>query len=253
MSPTSTTGRSSGRMIAGVVRSAAAHRVPLVAGEAAFFAALAVFPALLTVVAVVRAGSGLLGHGGGGLFTVGTVAALFLLVRALRSVLFALTSIAEQPLRRQWLWASVLAVGTLVGAALVLAAAVQDPLVVLGLPGARMVWDVLRWPVTAAALLLWAMGLLRIGLGCPRGPRRRFGLLVGAGIAAGGWIGASLVFPLYVVVAGRFTDTVGALGGGLILLLWLYLLMLVLYVGAEVCVALVGDGADVEDARPAAP
>lgn len=247
------------------------------AGEAAFFAALAVFPALLTVVAVVRvfgsvlgptadrdavsgltrllrvvlttrgtaaadAATSLLGASSGGVLTVGTGVALFLLARALRSVLYALSVIADGAPRRLWPAAVALAVVTLLGAAAVIAAAVTDPLGYLRVPAAETVWAVLRWPVGLAALLAWAALLLRVGTGRRVGwrpaPGARRALLVGAAITAAGWVGASLLLPLYVAVVGRLTATIGALGGGLILLLWLYLLMLALYLAAEVLVTL---------------
>lgn len=250
-----------------LLRSASEHRVAPMAGEAAFFAALAVFPALLTVVAAVRALGDVLGPGAdratvsgltavlrvvlttrgsaatdaatellasarGGVLTVGTLAALFLLARALRSVLYAITLICGAPARRLWPASAALAVVTLFAAVAIIALAVTDPLRLLAVPGAEAVWSVLRWPVGVAALAGWAMLLLRVGSGRRAGGSRALGLA--ALIATGGWIAASLLLPLYVSVVARLTGTVGALGGGLILLLWLYLLMLVLYAAAEV-------------------
>ena len=46
-----------------VIASASVHRVPALAAEAAFFVALAIFPALLTVVALLRAAGPALGTG----------------------------------------------------------------------------------------------------------------------------------------------------------------------------------------------
>lgn len=259
-----------------VVVAAGAHRVPALAAESAFFVALAVFPALLTVVALLRAAAPALGPGAdraavtgmtsvlrlvltargstaadaaetllgtssNGVLTVGTVAALVLLVRALRSILYALAVVAERP-ARSWRTAAVLAILLLVGAVTVIAAAVQDPLLLVDVPAGAMVWRVLRWPAITLALFGWAVLLLQVGTRSPRGSRGR--VLVGAGTATAGWVGASAVFPLYVTVAARFTDSLGALGGGLILLVWLYLLMLSLYLGAEI--------AGARDGRPPA-
>ena len=257
-----------------VVASASRHRLPAMAAESAFFAALAVFPALLTVVAIVRAAGPALGEdadvaaadgmtrllrvvlttrGGAaadaaatllttstaGLLTVGTVAALVLLVRALHSVLHALATIAGRP-PRSWRVAAALGVLLLVGGATVTAAAVQDPLLVLDVPAGHLAWRVLRWPAVVVALLGWAVLVLRTGMRPGRATWRA--TAIGATVAVGGWLAASAVFPLYVSVVARLTAGLGALGGGLILLVWLYLLTLSLYLAAEV----------VRDLRPSA-
>lgn len=248
-----------------LARRLGAHRVPAMAGESAFFVALAVFPTLLTVVAVVRAAGPFLGvgadaeaargmtallrvvlstRGGGaadaartlledssdGLLTVGTAAALVLMMRALRSVLYGLGVVGGRDRRRAWPAALTLAVVTVVAAAITVAAAVQNPLRFVGLPGGSALWAVLRWPVAAVFLLGLAALLLRVGLG-PL-PRRR--LVLGAVLSTTGWCAASLLFPLYVAVATRVSPTFGALGGGLVLLVWLYLLMLALLVAGVV-------------------
>ncbi|GAA4796958.1 hypothetical protein GCM10023200_36380 [Actinomycetospora chlora] len=236
-----------------VLASAIAHRVPALAAESAFFTALAVFPALLTVVAILRAAGPALGAGAdvaavagmtrllevvlttrgsaaaeaattllststGGLLTGGTIAALVLLVRALRSVLHALATISGRS-PRTWRAALVLAVVVLVGGATVTAAAVQDPLLVMDVPAGAVLWRVLRWPAVAIALLGWAVLLLHLGMRLRRRAVRPIG--IGAALAVGGWFAASAVFPLYVALTARVTASLGALGGGLILLVWL--------------------------------
>lgn len=262
-----------------VLASASAHRLPALAGECAFFTALAVFPVLLTVVALLRAFGPALGAGadvaavGGmtrllrvvlttrgsaaadaagtllststsGVLTGGTVAALVLLVRALRSVLHGLATTSGRP-PRPWPVAVGLALLLLVGAATVIAVAVQDPLLLLDVPAGEVLWQLLRWPAVVIALLAWAVLLLRTGMRPGRGARRP--LAIGAAVAVLGWLAASAVFPLYVSVTARITASFGALGGGLILLVWLYLLMLSLLLAAEIVrdlTAPVGEGND---------
>jgi membrane protein len=254
--------------------SASRHRLPALAAESAFFAALAVFPALLTVVAILRAAGPALGAGADvaaadgmtrllrvvlttrgsaaadaaaalltssttGLLTVGTVAALLLLVRALRSVLHALATIAGRP-PRTWRAATALGVLLLVGGATVTAAAVQDPLLVLDVPAGHLVWRLLRWPVVVVALVAWAVLVLRVGMRTGRGTWRT--TVIAAVGAVGGWIAASAVFPLYVSVVARLAAGLGALGGGLILLVWLYLLTMSLYIAAETLHELISTG-----------
>ncbi|GAA4852773.1 hypothetical protein GCM10023201_52370 [Actinomycetospora corticicola] len=250
-----------------VLAAAAAHRLPALAAESAFFAALSVFPALLTVVAILRAaapalpgeadtaaiegmtgllrlvlttrGSAaadaattLLTTSTPGLLTAGTAAAVVLVVRTLRSVLYGLATISGTT-PRSWRVAVALGLLLLVGSATVTAAAVQDPLVWLGLPGGHLLWRALRWPLMLLALLGWASLVLRTGT--QRRSRRRT-LLPAAALAVGGWVVASAAYPLYVSVAAGVAQGLGALGGGLILLVWLYLLMGSLYLAAETLV-----------------
>ena len=49
-----------------------------------------------------------------------------------------------------------------------------------------------------------------------------------------GWAAATGLLPTYVALAGRISPALGSLGGGLIVLAWLYLLMLSLFLGAEI-------------------
>ena len=132
----------------------------------------------------------------------------------------------------------MLAAVLLLGAASVTAAAVQDPLLLVDLPAGSLLWRLLRWPAVALALLAWAGLLLRVGARARRGSRRP--VLVGAALTTAGWVVASTLFPLYVALVGRLSTGLGALGGGLILLVWLYLLMISLYIGAEVSCTLAG-------------
>lgn len=255
------------RPVVGLVRSALAHRVPDLAAQAAFFAALAMFPMLLAVVTVLRTAAPLWGAGGDlavaagttgvlrivlgdadaagtagrllvesdtGVLTVGTVAAIVVVVRTLRSVFRGLGVVAGRH-PRTWVPALGLAVLLVVGGATAIAVAVHNPLGLVGVP--RVVWDVVRWPAMAAALLAWTWVLLRTGTGM-RGRVTRRPLVWGAVTATFGWFAASVLLPVYVAVASRFSPTLGAMGGGLVLLVWLYLLMLALFLGAEVAVAL---------------
>lgn len=262
-----------------MLAAASGHRLPALAAESAFFAALAVFPALLSVVAILHAAGPALGAGADvaaidgmtrllrivlttrgstaadaaatllttsttGLLTGGTAAALVLLVRALRSVLHALATISGCT-ARTWRAAVALAMLLLVGGATVTAAAVQDPLLVLDVPAGALLWRVLRWPAVVVALLAWAVLLLRIGMRL--GGRTWRPVMIGAAVAVGGWLAASAVFPLYVSVTARLTASLGALGGGLILLVWLYLLMLSLLSAAEIIQAIRMRGAGGDD------
>ena len=49
-----------------------------------------------------------------------------------------------------------------------------------------------------------------------------------------GWTAATALLPIYVATAAHASPTLGSLGGGLIILAWLYLLNLSLFLGAEI-------------------
>jgi membrane protein len=57
------------------------------------------------------------------------------------------------------------------------------------------------------------------------------------------WIGASLGFKYYVASMGNYTETYGAIGGIMVLMLWFYISGLVILIGAEM-------NAEIEHASP---
>lgn len=79
-------------------------------------------------------------------------------------------------------------------------------------------WDVLRWPVGLAALVVAVTALLR------HAPRRRqpglSWLAVGATVTVLAWLAGSGLLALYVAVAGTFGETYGPLTAVMALLLW---------------------------------
>ncbi|MCW2621904.1 MAG: hypothetical protein JWL64_1506, partial [Frankiales bacterium] len=92
------------------------------------------------------------------------------------------------------------------------------------------VWSYARWPVAFLSLVLWATTMFHH---CPdrAGPWKRG--LPGALLTAVLWLGASVGFNLYLDVAIGNSPVFTALGGGLILITWLWLLCFGLLVGAE--------------------
>ncbi len=156
--------------------------------------------------------------------------------------------------KRRWL-------GLLVGIGSVLMAVVVITLVVVGPLFAASdvvrsvgldreyaaLWSVLRWPVAFFALILWATTMFHI---CPdrAGPWRRG--LPGGLLTAVLWLAASIGFNLYLDIALETSPVFGALGGGLIVMTWLYLLCFGLLAGAELNAVLLARRALAADAGP---
>jgi len=89
----------------------------------------------------------------------------------------------------------------------------------------------LRWPLLAFVAMLALAVLYRYG------PARRKAqwrwLPVGSVLALGLWLVASSLFSLYVSRFADYNATYGAVGGVIILLMWLYLSALAILLGAE--------------------
>lgn len=93
-----------------------------------------------------------------------------------------------------------------------------------------IVFSYLRWPIALVALILWATTMYHLAPD-RAGPWRRG--LPGALLAAVLWLGASIGFNVYLELTLDSSPVFSALGGGLIIITWLYLLCFGLLVGAE--------------------
>ncbi|MGX6447079.1 YihY/virulence factor BrkB family protein, partial [Patulibacter sp. S7RM1-6] len=101
----------------------------------------------------------------------------------------------------------------------------------LGLGDAPIVWQILRIPVGLLALLL-GIGIIYARAPDMREPSLKL-LAPGALTALIAWLLATVVFALYVRLAG-FGSAYGALGGAIVLLFWLWLSAAAFLFGAEV-------------------
>jgi membrane protein len=108
----------------------------------------------------------------------------------------------------------------------------------------RLAFDIARWPILAAVMIIGIGLLYRFAV---RGSRRGWlGFLTpGAVVAMLGWLAASALFAVYTANFASYGKTYGALASIVVLLLWLWLSALVVLVGAEV------DGAEVDEAEKA--
>jgi membrane protein len=93
------------------------------------------------------------------------------------------------------------------------------------------IWRIARWPVVIVALLVTLESLYHF---LPA-VRRKFRVISpGSAVAVFLWISASGAFKLYLRHFQSFSKTYGALGGAVILLVWLYLSALMVIIGGEI-------------------
>ncbi len=96
---------------------------------------------------------------------------------------------------------------------------------------AVLVWDVAKWPVMAAAVLL-AISVLYYA--SPNARLRGFAwVFPGAILALIIWLIASAGFAVYVANFGSYNKTYGTLGGVITFLVWLWITNIAVVLGAE--------------------
>lgn len=102
----------------------------------------------------------------------------------------------------------------------------------IGLGGAFLtVWNIAKWPVIVA-LVIVIIAVLYYATPNVKQPRFRW-MSIGSLIALVIFILASLGFAFYVANFGNYNKTYGALGGVIVMLLWLWILNMSLLFGAE--------------------
>ena len=101
-------------------------------------------------------------------------------------------------------------------------------------------WKIGQWPL---AFALVAIGIGLIYYFAPDVDQEWAWITPGSLVATVLWLIASIGFRYYVVTIGDYSETYGALGGVIVLLLWFYLSGLAIVVGAEL-------NAEIERAGP---
>lgn len=253
-------------------KEAQADQVPLLAAGVAFYSFLALFPALIAAVmlyglvrdpadvqaqiagisdalpadaasllttqleALTSTSSGSLGVG----LVVSVLLALWSASGGVGNVITAINIAFDVRDTRSFVKRKALALG-MTGAAVVLvgvlvalvavAPAVLDS--VVGSGPLRWGLEAARWLVLLVAMAGALAVLYRVAPDRPGkpGPVRA---TLGGVLATVVWLVASLGFSLYVDNFGSYNDTYGALAGVVVLLLWLWLTMLVVLLGAEI-------------------
>ena len=93
-------------------------------------------------------------------------------------------------------------------------------------------WDLVKWPVILGIVVIM-VAVLYYATPNVKHPKFRI-VSVGAAVAIGIWVLASVGFGFYVSNFGRYNKLYGSVGGIIIFLLWLWLTNLALLVGAEI-------------------
>ncbi len=239
------------------------------AAQLAYYFALALFPALLFVVAlasylpydvitdavnsmasvappevlsIVRGQIESIASGEPtGILTIGILGALWSSSGAMTSILSALNKAYDIPETRPWWKVRLIAIGLTIG--LVVFILLAFSIIIAG-PNAGqwlagwfgltstfdLVWTMVRWPLTFA---LATTGIAMVFYFAPDADQDWVWVTPGSIATTLLWVAFSLLFRLYVTTIGDYAATYGALAGAAVLLLWLYFSALALLIGGE--------------------
>lgn len=208
------------------------------------------------------------GEGAAGIAIAGVLGGLWAASSAAVTLIKALSRAWDVPETRKFVRQRIVAVAIMVALLVALIGLFLLLVVGLQIQAAVVPQELLRAPVPAllavgrlvgAVLLLMALFAFVYWVGPDRDRPEWSWLSPGAVIGVVGWLAVSGLFTLYVRTFGNYDATYGALGGVIVLLLWLQLSMMMLLVGAELNSviervrdrkAAVGDGAGFAHAMP---
>jgi membrane protein len=187
----------------------------------------------------------------GGLLTVGFLLTIWSTSSALTAIIDTLNSAYDIQEGRPWWVVRLTAIGLTVGLSLFILVSFG---LVLGGPtlaeyladywylGAAFewTWKILQWPLVFA-LVATAMAIVYYF--APDAEQDWVWLTPGSITATSLWLLASLGFKYYVATLGSYTETYGAIGGVMVLMLWFYITGVVILIGAEM-------NAEIEHASP---
>lgn len=252
------------------VREAAADNCLGLSAQMAFYFVLALFPALLFIVALVgylpfeETLDGIVtilgaiaplpvitlvetqlaqirGEEQASLLTIGIVGALWSSSAAMVAIIEALNRAYDVPEWRAWwrrrLVAVVLAVTVSLLVVIALALLAIGPTLASWLadrigvgPVAVQVWTLVRWPAMVGVVVL---GVNVVYYLAPNRYRRWQWVTPGSCLATVLWIVSSLLFKQWVAHLGDYAATYGAIASAIVMMLWLYVSSLALLIGAE--------------------
>jgi membrane protein len=187
----------------------------------------------------------------GGLLTVGMLTALWSSSAAMTAIIDTLNRAYDVDESRPWWKVRLTAIALTLGVSIFILAAFA--LVLIGPTAAEQLanrlnlgpafewtWKILQWPVIFS---LVATGVAFVYFYAPDVKQDWVWLTPGSILATLTWMAASLGFKYYVATMGAYTETYGAIGGVMVLMLWFYLSGLVILIGAEM-------NAEIEHASP---
>ena len=186
-----------------------------------------------------------------GLLSFGVAAALWSSSAAMAAIIGALNHAYDvedaRPWWRQRLTAILLTVGVALFLLLAITLVVAGPQLAefvtarLGMSAAvEWAWKILQWPLVFI-LVATAIGLVYYF--APDVDQDFIWITPGSLLATLLWLVGSLAFRVYVVNFGSYNETYGAIGGVMVLMLWLYLSGMAIVLGAEL-------NAEIEHASP---
>jgi membrane protein len=176
-----------------------------------------------------------------GLLSFGVVAALWSSSAAMVAIISALNRAYDVEEARPWWKQRLMAIVLTIGVSVFLLAAttlvVAGPELAdfvtsrLGMSAAvEWTWKILQWPLVFL-LVTTAIGFIYYF--APDVDQDWVWITPGSLLATVLWLIGSLGFRAYVVNFGSYNETYGAIGGVIVLMLWLYLSGLVIIIGAE--------------------
>ena len=179
--------------------------------------------------------------GNAGLLSLGLLGAIWSSSAAMIAVVSAMNRAYDITESRPWWKVRLTAIGLTIGLALFILASftlvVAGPEIAgaiarqVGLGNAFVAtWNVVQWPVSFA---LVATGIGLIYAFAPDAEQGWAWITPGSVLATVLWLLGSLGFRYYAVNFGNYEATYGTIGGIILLLLWFYLTGLVILVGAE--------------------
>ena len=176
----------------------------------------------------------------GGLLTLGILTALWTSSTAMTAIIDTVNHAYGVEEGRPWWKVRLLAIALTIGGALfvllsfalvIVGPQLAEPLArALGLGSTlEWTWRIVEWPVACA---LASMGIALVYYFAPDVEQEWSWLAPGTVFATVLWLAASIGFRYYVINVTHYTETYGALGGAMVLLLWFYLSGFVLLLGA---------------------
>ncbi len=187
------------------------------------------------------------GHQRSGLLSFSILVTIWAASSGMEAIIISLNIAFDAPATRSWWKERLLAVALTLGLAAFIVAALA--LIFFGgnISGQiaksfglsrtfKTIWSIAQWPAVISLMLL---GVESVYYFAPNVKRGRQGhrwewLTPGAIFAVAFWLLISFGFRFYVSHFGNFNATYGALGGVMVLMLWLYLTGVAILVGGEI-------------------